>query len=91
VEGNAINKLRSYPAIAALVLPAIVFAGAAPASAWAANEPVVTDVRTVAACDYAASQHPENVTVAPGGSLTVSMLGFLNSQPPELLRMQPRR
>jgi hypothetical protein len=48
-------------------------------------------VRTVAACDYAASQHPENVTVAPDGSLTVSMLGFLNSQPPELLRMQPRR
>ncbi len=56
MERNAINKLRSYPAIAALVLPAIVFAGAAPASAWAANEPVVTDVRTVAAFDYAAGR-----------------------------------
>ncbi|GEM_PF-1943466 len=91
MERNAINELRSYPAIAALVLPAIVFAGAAPASAWAANEPVVTDVRTMAACDYAAGQQPENVTVTPDGSLTVSMLGFLNSQPPELLRMQQRR
>jgi len=91
VERNAINKLRSYPAIAALVLPAIVFAGAAPASARAANEPVVTDVRTVAAFDYVAGQQPENVTVNRDGSLTVSMLGFLNGQPPELLRMQSRR
>jgi hypothetical protein len=45
----------------------------------------------MAACDYAAGQQPENVTVTPDGSLTVSMLGFLNSQPPELLRMQQRR
>ncbi len=39
------------------------------------------------AFDYAAGQQPENVTVNPDRSLTVSMLGFLNRQPPELLRV----
>ncbi len=89
------NRLSSHSAVAALVVPAalaaaaLAVAGAAPASASAASTPVVTDVHTVVAFDYAAGQQPENVTVNPDRSLTVSQLGFLNGQPPELLRISP--
>lgn len=84
------NRIRPYSALAALIVPAVTVlavAGATAASASAANGPVVTDVRTAAAFDYAAGQQPENVTINPDGSLTISMLGFLNGQPPELLRI----
>jgi hypothetical protein len=85
-------RLSSHSAVAALIVPAVAAlaaAGAAPALASAASGPVVTDVHTVVAFDYAAGQQPENVTVNPDRSLTVSQLGFLNHQPPELLRISP--
>jgi hypothetical protein len=83
-------------AIAALVVPAVVAIGAAsalPASAASRGAsqpcPVITDVRTVAAFDYAAGQEPESVNITPDGSLLVSMLGFLVGKPPELIRISP--
>jgi hypothetical protein len=83
-------RFRSYAAVAALTMPAVAALGAAGAiPASAASGPVVTDVRTVAAFDYAAGQQPESVTVNPDRSLTISMLCFLNGQPPELLRISP--
>jgi hypothetical protein len=59
-----LNRLSSHSAVAALVVPAalaaaaLAVAGAAPASASTANTPVVTDVHTVVAFDYAAGQQP---------------------------------
>jgi hypothetical protein len=86
-----LNRLSFHSAVAALVVPAVAAvlaaAATAPASASVAGGPVVTGVRTVASFDYAAGQQPESVTVNPDQSLTVSMLGFLNGQPPELLRI----
>ncbi len=88
------NRISFHSAVAALVVPAaavaaVAVAGAVPASASAASGPIVTGVRTVASFDYAAGQQPESVTVNPDQSLTVSLLGFLNRQPPELLRISP--
>ena len=71
--------------LAVLVVPAVVAVSAGPAHAD--GGPVITDVRTVAAFDYAAGEQPESVTVDPDGSLTVSLLGFLNGQPPQLVRI----
>jgi hypothetical protein len=89
-----LNRLGFLSAVAALVVPAaaaaaVAVAGAVPASASAASGPIVTGVHTVALFDCAAGQQPESVTVNPDQSLTASMLGFLNRQPPELLRISP--
>ncbi|HEY3605872.1 MAG TPA: hypothetical protein VGL06_00135 [Pseudonocardiaceae bacterium] len=84
------KRLRLHSAVAALVVPAataVAVAGAVPASASVG--PIITGVHTVASFDYAAGQQPESVTVDPDRSLTISMLGFLNHQPPELLRISP--
>jgi hypothetical protein len=86
-----LNRISFNSAVAALVAPAAAVAavavpGAAPASA-STGGPIVTGVHTVASFDYAAGQQPESVTVNPDQSLTISMLGFLNRQPPELLRI----
>jgi hypothetical protein len=63
-----LNRLSSHSAAAALDVPAaLAVAGAVPASASTASAPVVTDVRTVVAFDYAAGQQPENVTINPTG------------------------
>ncbi len=51
--------------------------------------PTVTHVRTVAAFDFAAGEAPENLTVNPGGSLTLSMLGSPAGRQPELMRLAP--
>ena len=72
-------------AAAAGTLPAS--ASAAAASQAGACSRVVTGVHTVAAFNYAAGQQTENVTVNPGGSFTVSMLGVLTGKPPELIRL----
>lgn len=73
----------------AAAVAAVAVASAVSASASAARGPIVTDVHTVASFDYATGQQPESMTVNPDRSLTVSMLGFLNRQPPELLRISP--
>ncbi|MDQ0753575.1 hypothetical protein QF034_007806 [Streptomyces africanus] len=52
---------------------------------------VVTDVRTAATFDYAAGEIPENITVNPDGSVTLSMLGSCavcqRTHGPQLMRM----
>jgi sugar lactone lactonase YvrE len=52
---------------------------------------VVTDVRTVAEFDYAAGEIPENITVNPDGSVTLSLLGSCavceRTHAPELMRI----
>jgi hypothetical protein len=80
-------------AAALLAVPAAVAFGA-PSALGAAtgsstSSAVITNVKTVATFDFAAGGQPENVTINPDGSLTVSLLGFLTGQPPELLHMSP--
>ncbi|MER7181695.1 hypothetical protein ABT404_19795, partial [Streptomyces hyaluromycini] len=52
---------------------------------------VVTDVRTVAKFDFAAGEIPENITVDPDGSVTLSLLGSCavceRTHGPELMRI----
>ena len=84
------NRLSFHAAVAALIVPAaLAVAAASPVSASTARGPIVTGVHTLAAFNYAAGQQPENVTINPDRSLTVSQLGFLNGQPPTLLRISP--
>lgn len=73
--------LLAAPAVAAFGAPAALGAGGG------VDGPVVTHVRTVASFDFAAGGQPENVTVDPDGSLTVSLLGFLTGRPPQLVRI----
>ncbi|MEU7657141.1 hypothetical protein [Streptomyces lincolnensis] len=53
------------------------------------TQPVITQVRTAAAFDFASGDSPENVTVNPDGSLAVSMLGVPANKPPKLVRIAP--
>lgn len=87
------SSLTIRAAAALLAVPAAVAFGApsalAAATGSSATSAVITNVNTVTTFDYAAGGQPESVTVNPDGSLTVSLLGFLTGQPPELLHMGP--
>ncbi|RPE39142.1 SMP-30/gluconolaconase/LRE-like protein [Streptomyces sp. Ag109_O5-1] len=75
---------------AAAAAATAVFVSAPYASATAGREhpkPVVTDVKTVAPFDWSAGEVPENITVNPDSTLTVSMLGSYAGQRPELVRL----
>ncbi|WP_369230598.1 SMP-30/gluconolactonase/LRE family protein [Streptomyces sp. R21] len=54
---------------------------------------VVTDVRTAAKFDHSAGEIPENITVNPDGSVTLSLLGSCavceRTHGPELMRISP--
>lgn len=83
-------KVRAA-AIALFTVPAVIAAGTP--SAFGATgradgtAPVITNLRTVAAYDFAAGGQPESVTINPDGSQTLSLLGFLTGQPPQLLHV----
>ncbi|WP_369254323.1 hypothetical protein [Streptomyces sp. R35] len=51
------------------------------------TQPVITQVKTTAAFDFAAGDSPENINVNPNGSLTVSLLGVPANKPPKLVRI----
>jgi len=62
----------------AVTATAAVLGSAQSASAWTGHSysgAAVTDVRTAAQFDFAAGEIPENITVNPDGSVTLSMLG----------------
>ncbi|MFJ7072233.1 SMP-30/gluconolactonase/LRE family protein [Streptomyces sp. NPDC098781] len=67
--------------------------GSAPAATAAAcphhQQPVISDIRTVAAFDYAAGEIPENITFNPDRSVTLSMIGAPAGRPPALMRISP--
>jgi outer membrane protein assembly factor BamB len=97
VKKNSRHRTRRA-ALAILVVPAAVALAAACASAAAAapasarhdgTGAVITDLRTVETFNFEAGGQPENVTINPDRSLTVSLLGFLTGQPPQLLRISP--
>ncbi|MEH0575992.1 MULTISPECIES: hypothetical protein [Streptomyces] len=79
-------KLAAISATAAVIVSA-PYASAATGHADA--RPAVTHVKTVAAFDFATGDVPENVTVAPDHSLTVSMVGAPAGERPALVRIVP--
>ncbi|MCX4972781.1 SMP-30/gluconolactonase/LRE family protein [Streptomyces sp. NBC_00620] len=79
------------PAVTAM---AAVLVSAPSAAAWTGHShrgSVVTDVRTAAKFDFAAGEIPENITVNPDGSVTLSLLGSCavceRTHGPELMRI----
>jgi hypothetical protein len=91
---SARRFLRKNAGIALAVTAAAVLGSATSASAGTGlsyRGSVVTDVRTAAAFDYAAGEIPENITVNPDGSVTLSLLGSCavcqRTHAPELMRI----
>lgn len=81
-------------ALALTAMAAVLGSAAASASAETGHRhrgSVVTDVRTAATFDYSAGEIPENITVSPDGSVTLSLLGSCavcqRTHPPELMRI----
>ncbi|MFF5301984.1 SMP-30/gluconolactonase/LRE family protein [Streptomyces sp. NPDC013161] len=86
--------LKKRSTRAAVIAAAAVLASAPYASAvarQASSKPVVADVRTLAALDFTVGDSPENITVNPDNSLTVSTLGGHTAAGarPALLRIDP--
>lgn len=77
--------LAAALAATAAVLTSAPYASAATEHTHA--RPDVTDAKTVAACDFSTGDAPENITVDPDGSLTLSMLGSFAGRRPKLVRM----
>ncbi|MEV0221194.1 hypothetical protein [Streptomyces sp. NPDC050704] len=92
VKRNAGIALALTATAAVLVSAPSASAGAGP-SGHAYRGSVVTDVRTVAKFDYAAGEIPENITVNPNGSVTLSLLGSCavceRTHGPQLMRISP--
>ena len=91
---SARRFLRKNAGIALAVTAAAVLGSATSASAGTGHlyrGSVVTDVRTAAKFDYAAGEIPENITVNPDASVTLSMLGSCavcqRTHGPELMRI----
>ncbi|MGI5459628.1 SMP-30/gluconolactonase/LRE family protein [Streptomyces sp. CA-249302] len=78
-------------AIATAASAVLVSVPSAVAAATPTPQPqrVITDVRTVAAFDYAAGEIPENITVNPDRSVTLSMIGAAAGKAPALVRVSP--
>jgi len=75
---------------AAVAAAAAVFVSAPYAAAAGVREhskPVVTSIKTVAPFDWSAGEVPENITVNPDSTLTISMLGSYAGKRPELVRL----
>ncbi len=86
---------RKNVGIALAVTATAAFLGSAPSASAGAGPAysgsVVTDVQTAAKFDYAAGEVPENITVNPDGSMTLSLLGSCavcqRTHGPELMRI----
>jgi DNA-binding beta-propeller fold protein YncE len=78
-------------AAAAAVLGSVPSASAGTGDSYGGS--VVTDVRTAAKFDFAAGEIPENITVNPDDSVTLSLLGSCavcqRTHAPELMRISP--
>ncbi|MFF3851295.1 SMP-30/gluconolactonase/LRE family protein [Streptomyces sp. NPDC002328] len=85
---TTIPPRKRFRVAAAIAATATVLVSAPYASATSAK-PVVTDVKTLASFDFTAGDSPENLTVNPDNSLTVSMLGSVAGKRPALVRIDP--
>ncbi|MFJ8108328.1 SMP-30/gluconolactonase/LRE family protein [Streptomyces sp. NPDC096132] len=86
---SAKRRIRTA-AIATAASAVLVSAPSAAASTPTPHEQlVITDIRTVAEFDYAAGEIPENITVNPDRSVTLSMIGAAAGKAPALVRVSP--
>ncbi|MET8080646.1 hypothetical protein [Streptomyces sp. NPDC005303] len=84
------KKRFTFTVISATAAAVVVSAPYASATTEHADaRPAVTHVKTVAAFDFAVGDVPENITVAPDNSLTVSMVGAPAGERPALVRISP--
>lgn len=75
---SAPRFLKKNVGIALAVTATVILGTATSASAGTGHSyrgSVITDVRTAASFDYASGEIPENITVNPDGSTTLSLLG----------------
>jgi hypothetical protein len=86
--------LKKHVGIALAVTTTAAVLTSAPAASAGAGHPsgsVITNVQTAATFDYAAGEIPENITVNPDGSVTLSLLGSCavcaRTHAPELMRI----
>lgn len=84
-----IKKRSGFAAISAVAAVIVSAPYASAATECADAQPAVSHVRTVAAFDFATGDVPENITVAPDNSLTVSMVGAPAGERPALVRISP--
>ncbi|MER5666527.1 SMP-30/gluconolactonase/LRE family protein [Streptomyces mirabilis] len=83
---------KRFRLAAAIAATAAVLVSAPYASATTEQpspKPVVTNLKTLAAFDFTAGDSPENMTVNPDNSLTISMLGSVAGKRPALVRIEP--
>ncbi|WP_105974301.1 hypothetical protein [Streptomyces geranii] len=81
-------RLAATVAAASAVLVSAPYATAATAATGKVHpKQVITHVKTVASFDFAVGDAPENVSLNPDGSLTVSMLGGSAGRRPALVRV----
>ncbi|MCX4766976.1 hypothetical protein OG562_39635 [Streptomyces sp. NBC_01275] len=81
------KRFRLAAAVAATSAVLVSAPYASAATDQTQPKPVVTHVKTVASFDFAVGDAPENVTLNPDGSLTVSMLGGSVGRRPALVRV----
>ena len=84
---NTRIKLGAAIAVTAAILAFAPYASAEDGQAH--PQPVITHVKTVAPFDFAAGESPENITVNPDRSVTVSMLGAPAGKRPQLIKIAP--
>lgn len=92
---SARRFLKKNAVIVLAVTASAAVLGSAPSASagtgYSYRGTVVTDVRTVANFDYAVGEIPENITVNPDGSMTLSMLGSCavceRTHGPQLMRI----
>ncbi|MCX5356264.1 hypothetical protein OG901_53420 [Streptomyces mirabilis] len=81
------KRFRLAAAIAATATVLVSAPYASAATDQTSPKPVVTDVKTLASFDFSAGDSPENITVNPDNSLTISMLGSVAGKRPALVRI----
>ncbi|MBE8523968.1 hypothetical protein ILP97_41930 [Amycolatopsis sp. H6(2020)] len=84
------KRFTTCAAAVAVTAATLISAPSASASTGhAPTQPVITQVRTVSAFDYASGDAPENITVNPDNTVTLSMLGSVANKAPTLVKLTP--
>lgn len=94
-SASSARRFRKTNVAIAVAVTATAVLGSAPVASagmgYPYNRAIVTDVTTAARFDYAAGEIPENITVNPDGSVTLSMLGSCavceRTHGPQLMRI----
>ncbi|QJT06665.1 hypothetical protein G9272_05790 [Streptomyces asoensis] len=83
------KRFRLAAAIAATAAVLVSAPHASATTGQTSHKPVVTNVKTLATIDFTSGDSPENITVNPDSSLTISMLGSVAGKRPALVRIDP--